>query len=116
LLSGNALAFTWSTEFRPVSWATVTLSGVPGGTFTAYSADGLYEFYTGPADTAMLTITIPGHESQSASVSVSDGMATTGQNFYLEQSGIPVPEFSGIAVVVFSALAASLYLLRRRRR
>jgi hypothetical protein len=116
LLSGNALAFTWSTEFRPVSWATVTLSGVPGGTFTAYSTDGLYEFYTGPSDTAMLTITIPGHESQSASVSISDGMSSTGQNFYLEQSGIPVPEFSGIAVVVFSALAASLYLLRRRRR
>lgn len=28
----------------------------------------------------------------------------------------PVPEFSGLAVVAFSALAASLYLLRRRRK
>ncbi len=32
------------------------------------------------------------------------------------QANIPVPEFSGIALVTFSALAASLYLLRRRRR
>jgi len=28
----------------------------------------------------------------------------------------PIPEFSGLAIVAFSALAASLYLLRRRRR
>ena len=28
----------------------------------------------------------------------------------------PIPEFSTVAVVAFSALAASLYLLRRRRR
>lgn len=28
---------------------------------------------------------------------------------------VPVPEFSGIAIVAFSALAAALYLLRRRR-
>jgi len=35
---------------------------------------------------------------------------------YLEQSNIPVPEFSGVAVVAFSALAASVYLLKRRRK
>ena len=116
LIAGNALAFTWSTEFRPVSWARVELSGVPGGTFIEYTNDGLYSFYSAPSDTAMLTISIPGYGSSSAPVAVTDGMSTTGTNFYLEQSGIPVPEFSGIAVVVFSALAASLYLLRRRRR
>lgn len=32
------------------------------------------------------------------------------------QSEQPVPEFSAIGIVAFSALAASLYLLRRRRR
>jgi len=116
LISGNALAFTWSSEFRPVSWATVTLSGVPGGTYVGYSWDGTYEFYSAPSDTAMLAIAIPGMETQSTSVAITDGMGTTGQNFYLEMSGIPVPEFSGIAVVALSALAASLYLLRRRRR
>jgi hypothetical protein len=29
---------------------------------------------------------------------------------------IAIPEFSGLAIVAFSALAASLYLLRRKRR
>jgi len=33
----------------------------------------------------------------------------------LEQSNVPVPEFSTVALVAFSALAASLYLLRRKR-
>ena len=29
---------------------------------------------------------------------------------------VAIPEFSGLAIVAFSALAASLYLLRRKRR
>jgi hypothetical protein len=33
----------------------------------------------------------------------------------LPENGVAIPEFSGITVVTFSALAASLYLLRRRR-
>jgi hypothetical protein len=42
------------------------------------------------------------------------GAPGAGNDVQLPQSNIPVPEFSGIAVVALSALAASLYLLRRR--
>ena len=37
-------------------------------------------------------------------------------NFYLEQSGIPIPEFTTTALVLASALAASLFILRRRKK
>ncbi|HXX72903.1 MAG TPA: hypothetical protein VEI80_04340, partial [Candidatus Acidoferrales bacterium] len=40
----------------------------------------------------------------------------TGQNLYLEQNNIPVPEFGGIAVVAISALATSVYILKRKRK
>jgi hypothetical protein len=36
--------------------------------------------------------------------------------FVLQDNGQPIPEFNAIGVVVFSALAASVYVLRRRRR
>lgn len=35
--------------------------------------------------------------------------------FVLSDNGQPIPEFNGIGIVAFSALAASLYVLRRRR-
>jgi hypothetical protein len=117
--SGTALAFTWSNEFRTLSWYTATVTGAPGGqTFTWYTNDGVYEGFLTPG-TYKLTIAGPGVTEQTISLAVSAGQSSAaggGVSFYLEQSNIPVPEFSGIAVVAFSALAASLYLLRRRRK
>jgi len=118
-VSGSAWAFTWSNEFRPLSWASVTMASADGKwTFHQYTSDGIYEGYLAPGSYS-LTIAAPGIASQSWSIVVTAGQTSgvgTGQQLYLEQSNIPVPEFSGIAIVAFSALAASLYLLRRRRR
>ena len=67
-----------------------------------------------------MTISGPGYKATPlGTISVTSGQSSTpgsGNNVGLPQTNIPVPEFSGIAVVAFSALAASLYLLRRRRR
>jgi hypothetical protein len=121
-VSGTALAFTWSNEFRSISWYTVTVtgaSGMAGSPFTAYTYDGLYEFYLTPGTYAM-TLAGPGYaETSMGSIAVTDGQGGTpgsGNNIGLPPTNIPVPEFSGLAVVAFSALAASLYLLRRKRR
>ena len=114
-VSGNALAFTWSIEFRPLSWGLVNVVGAQGGAgWNFYTYDGIYQAYL-PPGTYQFTISSPGLASQSWSVAVSSGMSGQGQNVYLEQSNIPVPEFSGLIVAAISALAASLYVLRRRR-
>ena len=115
LVSGNALAFTWSNEFRPLSWGLVNVVGANGASWNFYTYDGIYETYL-PPGTYKFTISSPGYAAQTFSVVVSPGQFGIGQNMYLEQSNIPVPEFSAIGIVAFSALAASLYLLRRRRR
>ena len=115
LISGNALAFTWSNEFRPLSWGLVNVVGASGASWNFYTYDGIYQAYLAPG-TYTFTISSPGYASQTFSVVVSPGQSGAGQNVYLEQSNIPVPEFSAIGIVAFSALAASLYLLRRRRK
>jgi hypothetical protein len=121
-VSGTALAFTWSNEFRTLSWYTVTVtgaSGMVGSPFMAYTNDGIYEFYLTPG-TYSMTLSGPGYAPTSmATIAVTDGQGGipgSGNNIGLPPSNIPIPEFSGIAIVAFSALAASLYLLRRKRR
>jgi hypothetical protein len=121
-VTGTALAFTWSNEFRSISWYTVTVtgaSGMAGSPFTAYTNDGIYEFYLTPG-TYSMTVAGPGYaETSMGSIAVTSGQGGTpgsGNNIQLPPTNIPVPEFSGLAVVAFSALAASLYLLRRKRR
>jgi len=113
-VSGNVLAFTWSNEFRTLSWGTVSVTGASGATWNFYTYDGIYQAFL-PTGQYKFTITQPGYAPQTWSYSVSPGQSGSGADVYLEQSNIPFPEFSGIAVVAFSALAASLYILRRRR-
>jgi len=114
-VTGNVLAFTWSNEFRTLSWGTISVTGASGATWPFYTYDGIYQAFL-PTGQYKFSIAEPGYAAQTWSVSVSPGQSGTGQNVYLEQSNIPVPEFSSIAVVAFSALAASVYLLKRRRK
>jgi hypothetical protein len=89
-----------------------------GSPFIAYTNDGIYEFYLTPG-TYSMTLSGPGYApTPGSTISVTDGQGGTpgsGNNIGLPPSNIPIPEFSGIAIVAFSSLAASLYQLRRRR-
>src|SRR5208282_1784759 len=114
-ISGTALAFTWANDFRPLSWATVSVTGANGATWNYYTFDGVYGMYL-PGGSYSLTIASPGIASQTLSVAVTGGEVGTAGNVYMQQINIPVREFSGIAVIAFAALAASLYVLQRRRR
>jgi hypothetical protein len=123
LVSGNALAFTWSNEFRPLSWGllTVTGAGLPSTGLNFYTYDGIYQAYLpltiGQSGSVIysFSLTAPGYAPQLWKGAVSSGQSGTGNNLYLEQTNIPIPEFSTITIVAFTALAVSLYILRRRR-
>jgi hypothetical protein len=83
----------------------VTVTGVPGANITGlnfYTYDGIYQAYL-PTGNFKFTISAPGYSPQSWTVSVSPGQTGTGQNVYLEQSNIPVPEFSTIAIAAFAS-------------
>jgi hypothetical protein len=115
-VSGSVFAFTWANEFRTISWGAVSVTGASGASFgNMYTLDGVYSGFL-PTGNYKFSIAYPGFTPQTWAVSISPGQSGTGQNVYLEQNQIPVPEFSGVAVVAFSALAASVYLLKRRRK
>jgi hypothetical protein len=124
LVSGNALAFTWSNEFRPLSWGTITVTGagLPSQGLSFYTYDGVYQAYLpstiGASGSVIysFSLTSPGYAPQVWKGAVSSGQTGTGQNLYLEQTNIPIPEFSTITITAFSALTASLYVIRRKRR
>jgi hypothetical protein len=80
-----------------------------------YTYDGIYQVYT-PPGAYQFTISSPGYASQSWSVAVNSGQTAIGENVYLEQSNIPVPEINQLPLVTISLLAASVYVLRRRQR
>ncbi|HKM50328.1 MAG TPA: hypothetical protein VJZ75_04035 [Candidatus Bathyarchaeia archaeon] len=123
LVGGNVLAFTWSNEFRTLSWGLlqVTGAGLPSTGLNFYTYDGVYQAYlpsTGDASgsvTYSFSLTSPGYAPQVWKGAVSSGQSGTGDDLYLEQTNIPVPEFSTIALAAFTAVAAALYVLRRRR-
>jgi hypothetical protein len=119
-LSGTALAFTWSNELRTLSWYTVTVTGAANGSipFKSYTNDGIYEFYLTPGTYAMTLSGLGYKATPMGTIAVTDGQGGfpgSGNNIGLPPSTTPIPEFSGIAIVAFSALAATLYLLRRKR-
>jgi hypothetical protein len=115
-MAGAVVGFTYAGDFRTISWGDVTVVGATGATLgIGPTVDGLYGMYL-PAGNYKITVAAPGYTPQTFAYSVTAGQAGTGGNVYLQQSQIPVPEFSGVAVVAFMALAASVYLLRRRRK
>jgi len=114
-VSGNVLGFTWSNEFRTVGWGTINVTAATGAIWNIYTYDGLYQVFL-PSGQYKFTLTEPGYASQTWTVPVSAGEKGTGQNTYLEQNNMPVPEFTAASTTAFSALATSTFLLRRRRK
>jgi len=120
-ISGNVYGFNFANELRPESWATISFAAAAGNlTFTSWTWDSFYGQYLDPGGyTANVFLWTPsgnqGYNTVSSSVNISSGQSTSGVTFQLERSNIPVPEFTSLAIIAFSALAASVYLLRRRR-
>jgi hypothetical protein len=114
-ISGFSYTRNWMGDFRAGSWQTVTAQGAAASVKTWGPQDGYYFTYVQP-ETYTLSAEGPGYVSASRTVVATWGGSTDGQDFYLEESGIPIPEFpaAGLLALV-SALAASLYLLRRKQ-
>jgi hypothetical protein len=120
LAQGVVYSYTWCDDWRTTSWVSVLFSGAPGA-LQYYTFDGTYQAYL-PAGTWKMDVIpwlagvkAPGYGSQSFTLAVSEGQ-TAGYNVYLEETGVPIPEFPTALVVLVSALAAALSILRRRRK
>jgi hypothetical protein len=120
-ISGNIYGFTASNTLRTESWVTVQAVSATGNAhYTQNSRDGFYDMYLNPGQYAINVIawTPSGNEAYktvSTAVSIADGQSSTGVNFTLETSGIPIPEFNWGTVVFASALVDLLYIRVKRK-
>jgi len=119
MIRGTVYGFNMYDQLIPIAWAPVTaISGHYN--FVAYTGGGgIYEMFV-PVGVYNVTVVSPGYKANSMSVSVGDG-SSSAVNFYLEQSGVPVPEFqpADFSIVLFVAVASVLLarraVMRRRR-
>ncbi len=122
-VQGNVYGFTWCDEIRPTSWSAITVTG-ENQRQTVYSYDGRYEFYASPGSYTLEAVEWTqgneGHSSQQIQLTVSDGSFTTGIDFYLNRTEIPIAEFpgkemtSGILCLGLACLCPFIY--RRHKR
>jgi len=117
---GNVYQRNWMGDFKLASWYTAELTG-PAGTAATDTEDGYYEFFE-PAGTYTLKVYLAAPDQtdavvvQERTVVVTWGAVSGNQDFYMEEGGVPIPEFPAAGVLMLiSALAASLYLLRWRK-
>jgi hypothetical protein len=136
LVSGTVVGYTYVDDWRTTSWAQVKFLPAAGPWaktgLTYYTFDGRFNAwlpgdinppntpYTYAAKRTIgpykVSVLVPGYKPVAAmSVAVSDGAFST-FNVYLERSNVPIPEFPAAATALASALAASLFILRRRRK
>jgi len=118
-IGGTVWQRNYMGDFRTASWYIVELSGSPAA--STWTRDGGYHFWA-PAGTYTLKVYLAAPEPtdavvvQERTVVVTWGAIASEQNFYLEEGGVPIPEFPAAGVLMLiSALAASLYLLRWRK-
>jgi hypothetical protein len=120
LITGSVFGYTYCDDWRTVSWTNVKFVGADNTAFDVYTFDGKFAAWLKPGPyTASVIFWTPtmgeGYKVQTMPYHVSDG-AFGAFNVYLEQSQVPIPEFPVAAIVLASALAASLFILRRKRR
>jgi len=120
LLTGNVYGYTHCGDWRTTSWVAVLAVGADGKKYPWYTFDGRYEMWLSPGTYSLQAVewslANQGHKIETVpSYIVSEGSEMQ-RNFYLEQSAIPIPEFGMATLVLASALASSLLLVRRRKR
>jgi hypothetical protein len=116
LISGSIYTRNFMMDFRNGSWIPVSMSGSPD--VSTSSQDGVYWSYYPLPGSQLVTVGLPGdlgYVSQSTEIATTWGATSNNNNFWLEESGIPIPEFPVAIFALISALAASLFLIRWRR-
>ncbi|MBS7645605.1 MAG: carboxypeptidase-like regulatory domain-containing protein [Candidatus Bathyarchaeia archaeon] len=123
-VTGYIYTFYRCGGLRPGSWITVSTGYPPIEGDTVYTFDGYFDMYLNPGHYILViyewTPAGEGHQAISAEVNVSPGQAAS-LNYFLERSGIAIPETSmpfetSLFTAALSILGISLRLHGRRRR
>ena len=116
VIRGRIWGYTWLDEAVPLVWAKVSayMDGQLVGEVSTGSS-GSYVMYL-PRGNINVTVDYPGFLVQSKIVSISEG-GTMSMDWYLEKSGLPIPELSlyNLLPVVALLIAFCQLLVRRKK-
>jgi len=114
MVEGTVYVRNYMRDFRATGWANVTATDGVRAVRATITSDGRYRMYLGTGSWELIT-SVPGYETVSEVIAVPDGGTVT-KNFYLEQSGVPIPEFHEYATPLITSISLLLVVLLMRRR
>lgn len=119
-VSGVIYVKNWMGDYRAASWMNVVAENVVNGSrIQVQSLDGFYEFYAPPGTYDLTVFLLPsrveGYVEQSRTLVCTWGAEVGGQNFYLEESGVPIYEFQVEAMILIATSFIAFSLVWRRR-
>jgi len=129
LLSGNIYAFNWMGDLRTTSWIRVDVRGLPSAgdpsnwqfLHQIASTDGYYEQFLPEGKWPLRIWLAPfikistGYKVERLPIALSLG-GVSSVDFYLSESGIPIPEFHFTAAALVLTLMLSQYLVQKARK
>ena len=121
LVEGIAYTANWMGEYRTTSWMRVEADSDGDIRSVAYTRDGHYEMYL-PEGKYRMKVWLPitaepyiGYVGRTLTLSVTPG-GTSRIDFYLAESGIPIPEYPHAMKALVLALAILLCVFRWSRK
>jgi len=119
-VSGVIYVKNWMGDYRVASWMNVLAENAADGSkIQVQSLDGFYEFYAPPGKYVFTVFLLPsrveGYVEQSRTLTCTWGAEVGGQNFYLEESGVPIYEFQVEALILIATSLIAFSLFWRRR-
>lgn len=113
-IQGTVYARNYMGDYRQTGWANITAAGASRVYAAQFNQGGYYTIFL-PTGDYVVTCSLPGYEVVTRQVSVSDGSATS-MNFYMEQSGVPIPEFHEYLTPIMASMALLMVLVLQRKR
>ena len=112
-IQGTVYTRNYMGDYRQTSWANITAVGA-SSVYKPRTSGSYYTFFL-PTGDYVLTCSLDGYDLVTRQVSVSDGSATP-LNFYMEQSGVPIPEFHEYLTPIVASMALLMVLVLQRKR
>jgi len=114
MVVGTVYTRNYMGDYRATGWANVTATNGDLVLRARTTSDGQYRLYLGTGSWELIT-DVPGYKTVSKVIAVPDG-GTVSYDFYLEQSGVPIPEFHEYATPLITSMSLLLVVILMRRR
>jgi len=114
-VAGTVYTRNYLADYRVTAWANVTATNGVSVVRASTGSDGRYLLFLPTAGNWRITASVPGYDEVTASIAISEGSGAS-YDFYLQQSGVPIPEFHEYATMFITSISLVLVIVLMRRK